>query len=278
MDWLMRVAPPSSPQPLESLPYGLWSIYSGHHKGNTLCVWLHGWGQSHQSFTSLLQQCEDLGDHLLVDFPGFGHSGLPPSAWGTDEYAEHLHPLIQSIAPQYQRIIFIGHSFGCRVSLRYVARYPNTISAMIFIGGAGLKRHLSFPKRLRRSAIRNALTFGKRLDKFLPTQCADWVRKRYGSADYLAAGPLRPILNKVVSEDLSTIADGLITPTLLIYGELDDQTPPEFGQRYHQMMPNSHLHVLSGFDHYTLLTHAKHQVSRLIVDWVSDLPTSNNFQ
>lgn len=57
---------------------------------------------------------------LVVDFPGFGRSSPPPSAWGVPDYTETLIALIESLAFAPSNII--AHSFGgarCADPCRY---------------------------------------------------------------------------------------------------------------------------------------------------------------
>ena len=60
-------------------------------------VLLHGWGCSSALMNPV---AEALGqDHrvLVIDFPGFGQSQVPHSAWGVPEYAACLKKLLEQI-------------------------------------------------------------------------------------------------------------------------------------------------------------------------------------
>ena len=96
----------------------------------------------------------------------------------------------------------------------------------------------------------------------------DKLRSRMGSADYKSAGAMRPILSRVVAEDLSTVAGQVLCPTLLIYGENDIDTPPEIGERLARLMPDARLILLPGFDHHTILSEGRHQVASRIKAFV----------
>jgi pimeloyl-ACP methyl ester carboxylesterase len=92
----------------------------------------------------------------------------------------------------------------------------------------------------------------------------DRLRDRFGSADYRAAGPMRPIFVKTVGEDLGPVAHQVRCPAALVYGEHDRETPPDIGERLHQLMPHSELAVLRGLDHWTVLTEGRHQIAHRI--------------
>ena len=94
------------------------------------------------------------------------------------------------------------------------------------------------------------------------------LRMKFGSADYRNAGPLRPILVKVVNEDLSEVAAQVRCPTLLVYGQDDTETPPELGKRLADLIPRAELSVLPHQDHYSLLGDGRHLVLKRLQDFV----------
>ncbi len=226
-------------------------------------IWAHGWGQSGEAFTPLATALKHLGHHILLDLPGFGDTSPPPAHWGTADYADFAATFIKehtSGAP----VIWIGHSFGCRVGLQLAARHPKLVSALCIIAGAGLKRKRPLYKRLEHKI--RVLTF-KALKKLIPLGLVNEenLRKRFGSSDYASAGAaLRSIFVRVVNEDLSTQALQVNCPTLLIYGTKDSETPPEIGERLHTMIKNSEMVHLEGQDHYSVLNTGRHQVAGLL--------------
>ena len=149
------------------------------------------------------------GGSVLLDLPGFGASPPPPDAWGTEDYADAVAEFLA--ARPAGRLIWIGHSFGCRVGLQLAARHPGLVDGLFLIAAAGLPRTRSplgaRPDRGTALAFRLARRFtpeGPRRDA---------LRARFGSADYARAGPMRPILVKTVGEDLSEAARAVRCPT-----------------------------------------------------------------
>jgi pimeloyl-ACP methyl ester carboxylesterase len=230
-------------------------------------VWAHGWGQDHHFFLPVAQTLEALGAHALLDFPGFGRSAPPPAAWGTADYADAVAEWLSTL-PRRQRV-GVGHSFGCRVGLQLAARHPEAVDGLFLIAAAGLK-----PRRapLKRIEIAARVRLVKVL-KVLPRLGVDIpaLKDRLGSADYRNAGPMRPILVKVIGEDLSDIARAVRCPVALIYGALDTETPPEIGERLAGLIPGARLQVLPRLDHYTILTTGSHQVQYQLRQFLSRL-------
>lgn len=227
--------------------------------------WGHGWGQSHASFLPLCEPLQNLGQHRLIDFKGFGQSDAPPEDWGTAEYADDIAAFIK--AQTDQKIIWVGHSFGCRVGLQLAARHPELVSGLFLIAAAGLPRKRPLLKKLYFKTRIAAYKFLKKLIPFgLPE---DWLKKRFGSADYNnASGAVRKIFVRVVNEDLSEIAKTVSCPVQLVYGENDSETPVEIGQRFARLIPNADLIVLKNQDHYSVLGAGRHQVVRALKTFI----------
>lgn len=220
-------------------------------------VWGHGWGQSGAALKPLADILTPFASSSLIDFPGFGASPNPPEHWGTAEYADLVAQWMTAFPAE--RRIWIGHSFGGRIGIQLASRRPELLSGLVLIASAGLRRRRSFGERLRFQVRRTAFRTARRFVKDGPQ--LDRLRERFGSADYRSAGALRPILTRVVNEDLSEAAKAVRCPALLIYGTADTETPPEFGRRFHQLIPGSELVLLEGFNHLSVLSEGRHQVA-----------------
>jgi pimeloyl-ACP methyl ester carboxylesterase len=214
-------------------------------------LWAHGWGQSHAAFLALAESLAPLGQHILVDFPGFGNSPPPPGNWGTAEYADLMAAFIKDKTP----VVWIGHSFGCRVGLQVAAKYPDLIAGLFLIAAAGLRRKRPLHKKLY---MKGRIALFKILKKFIP---AEKLYKMFGSADYKTAGSLRQTLVKVINEDLSNVAQKVNCPVILAYGTNDTETPLEMGERFNKLIRNSELLSFDGLDHYSILAEGRHPVA-----------------
>ena len=228
--------------------------------GSPLLIWGHGWGHTHAALLPLAEAVQGLAPSLLVDFPGFGASPMPPAAWGTADYADAVSEWLRSISAR--RRIWIGHSFGSRVGLRLAAQHPELVDGLVLIAAPGLQRRRTPVEQVRRQARSLAYKAMRALTPEGPAR--DRLRERFGSADYRNAGAMRPIFVKTVTEDLGPVARQVRCPTVLVYGERDSETPPDIGERLQQMMPRSELAVLRGLDHWTVLTEGRHQIAHRI--------------
>lgn len=231
-------------------------------------VWAHGWGQSLNDWAQLCAgPLADMGHHVLVDFPGFGQSGRPSADWGTAEYADFMAAFLKDITDG--PVLWVGHSFGCRVGLQMAIRHPHLIKSLCLIGGAGLRR--------KRTLWENMVLYTKiytfkacKIFALLRIINEDWVKSKFGSPDYKRAHPdFRPVMVRVNSEDLTDDVPAITCPVKLIYGTADRETPPEIGQRLEKLIPNASLLLLEGQDHYTPLTSGRYQVVKALSEFFS---------
>jgi len=165
--------------------------------------------------------------------------------------------------------IWVGHSFGCRVGVQLAARHPDTIAALFLIAAAGLQPQRSLWTRTRWTPRRLAFRVLRAMTPEGPAR--DRLRERYGSSDYRTAGAMRPVLVKAVNEDLSDAARRIRMPVVLVHGDSDTESPPEIAARFHALIPGSRLHLLHGFDHLTILSEGRHQVTHLLAELLESL-------
>jgi pimeloyl-ACP methyl ester carboxylesterase len=74
--------------------------------------------------------------------------------------------------------------------------------------------------------------------------------QRMGSRDYRNAGALRATLVKVVGEDLRGILSSVRTPTLIIWGDRDQEVPFSSMEIMARGIQGSRLEVFEGAGHF----------------------------
>lgn len=207
-------------------------------------ILMHGWGQN----VEMMKYIQDyLKDHFVVyniDFPGFGNSELPNEPWSTIDYTNWFKEFVKVMG--IENPILIGHSFGCRIALRYAS--SNNVYKMVLTGAAGLK-----PKRTLDYYIKvYSYKVMKQVFK-LPflSKYKNKIQGNFGSDDYKNSnGILRATFVKVVNEDIEPVLSSIKAETLLVYGELDEATPLWMGKKLEQLMPNAALAIFEKADHF----------------------------
>ena len=213
---------------------------------------LHGWGASLKLMLPLAQQLAAYKVYLL-DMPGFGDSDPPPAAWGVADYTNFVLSYLDHHA--LDTVHLIGHSFGGRIGLVMGANHATRLNKMVLIDSAGVRTPSSRTNQLRLKSYRFALnTLGKIGLSTQADQLRAWYTGRYGSSDYKAAtGVIRETFVKVVNEDLLPYAARVQPPTLLMWGDQDQDTPLWQGELLEQTIPDAGLVVWQGAGHFSYL-------------------------
>jgi pimeloyl-ACP methyl ester carboxylesterase len=261
------------------LPSGAAHVERFEHNGATLVdevsgpsasshiLFLHGWGLNRDSLRGVAALFQHTHRVHLIDLPGFGEAPPPPETWGTVEYADLVQQLI--LDHVQGDVILVGHSFGGRVSVRLASRRLSQVHGLVLIGVPGLPRPTWSRTRVRRSGIRLLRRVLTGLRPVIGVRGTEWHTKRFGSADYLAAGPLRPVLVRTVTEDLTESARLIPCPTLLIWGTDDTEAPPWLAERYAELLGSrATLRLLTHKDHHLYGGTGAHLIAEIMRGWL----------
>ena len=89
-------------------------------------------------------------------------------------------------------------------------------------------------------------------------------RNKRGSADYIAADEtMKKVFKNVINEDLVSHFKDVTMPTLLIWGDLDTETPISDAKIMEKEMKDAGLVVIKGAGHFSFLNNL-HQVVLII--------------
>ena len=205
-------------------------------------VLLHGWGQN-------IEMMKPIGDRLenyritIIDFPGFGASPEPDKEWNISDYANMVKELFKKL--NIKKPILIGHSFGGRVAIKYAAN--NEVEKIVLLASPCVR--IKDNKREMKTKILKSI-------KKLPgmNKIGEYAKNFIGSRDYKAASPkMRQILVNTVNEDLTEDAKNIKVPTLLIWGDQDEEATIEEAHLLEKLLDDGGLVVLEGCTHYAYL-------------------------
>jgi len=219
---------------------------------------LHGWGSNLGLYRDIAEVISREYCVVSLDFPGCGKTSEPSRAWGMDDYVRFTSEFISTFSTD--EIILIGHSHGGRVAIRLATEegLSFSVTKMILVDSAGIlpKRSLEYHARVRAYKLGKTLLTWAPIAKLFPTAVSS-LQARMGSTDYASASPvMRATLVKVVNEDLEPRLPTIKAETLLIWGELDAETPLSDGQTMERAIPGSGLVVLKQAGHYSFVDQA----------------------
>lgn len=232
-------------------------------------VMLHGWGQSSKALKPLADLLSQQSRVILIDLPGFGRSASPKEVWSTHDYARYISNYLKRMG--VRQFDLLGHSFGGKISISLTSLYPDRVNRLILLASSGLKRRLTLPQILRKNLLKYAASSLKIIDSMAKTQLfQNYFVPKYGSADYQKAGAMRAILVKTVNEDISLQMASIVAPTLILWGENDEETPPEIAERMHNLIPYSQLQLFPGKGHQLFADCGSHLCASYILPFIKE--------
>ena len=211
-------------------------------KSKDTVVLLHGWGQNIEMMKPIGDAIQNNYDVIIIDLPGHGKSDEPKYAWNVDDYVECVKQLLDKL--EVKNPTLIGHSFGGKTSLLYASKYK--VKKLILFGSPYKKEitQLSLKTKILKAAKKIPVL--NKLEGF--------AKKHIGSTDYKNATPLmRNILVNTVNLDITEQVKKITCPTLIVWGDLDDQVPVEEAYELENLISDSGVVVYENCTHYAYL-------------------------
>ena len=231
-----------------------YEVFGENGDGRPLLL-LHGWMGQIKSWAPVYLNFMKNRKVYVLDFPFQGGKSQEPSeAWGIPEYSEMVLSFIKS-----QNIFgcdVIGHSFGGRVIIYLASQNSDVFSKIILTDSAGVKPKGSLKKSLKilsYKITKNVLRLILSKEKF--EEKMSELRKKKGSSDYakLDTEAKRETFKRVVNNDLTSNLSKISNPTLLIWGEKDEDTPLYMAHIMEKKIKDSGLVIIENAGHFAYL-------------------------
>lgn len=97
-------------------------------------VCVHGMGGCWQHFSQTLPSLARHGRVIALDLPGFGRSQMPVRRITVELLADTAATLAREAG--LDQVVFIGHSMGGPIALRFATRHPQLTHSLILLAGA----------------------------------------------------------------------------------------------------------------------------------------------
>jgi len=241
---------------------GLAVEYEEQGSGNATLM-LHGWGDTLHTFDDLAGTLS--GRIVRLSLPGFGESDFPKNTWTLDDYIRFIKSFIEKL--RIHPDILVGHSMGGRIILKGVSTGMLRARKIVLIASAGVAERNTF----RNYSIGLLAKIGRILTSVPPFNfMRDRLRKylyKTIKSDYLSSGALRATFLNIIKEDLSSAAQTITVPTLILWGENDAATPLSEGEKLHGLIRASVLRVIPHAGHF-VHQEKPHEISSIIREFV----------
>ena len=212
-------------------------------------VLLHGLFGALSNFEELIEYFRKHNKVIVPVLPLFELDILHSTVGGL---AKFVHKFLES--KDLKDVHLLGNSLGGHVALVHVLKHPERIKSLILTGSSGLFENGmgdSYPKRGDYEYIKTKteLTFydPKTATKELVDEVYGIINNRIKAIKIISLA--KSAIRNNLGEELNQIKQ----PTLLIWGNNDNITPPFVAREFNKLIPNSELHFIDKCGHAPMM-------------------------
>ncbi|HEX6848576.1 MAG TPA: alpha/beta fold hydrolase [Chitinophagaceae bacterium] len=212
-------------------------------------VLLHGLFGALSNFKELIEYFRQHNKVIVPVLPLFELDILHSTVGGL---AKFVHRFLES--KDLKHVHLLGNSLGGHVALVHVLKHPERIKSLILTGSSGLFENGmgdSYPKRGDYEYIKTKteLTFydPKTATKELVDEVYGIINNRIKAIKIISLA--KSAIRNNLGEELNQIKQ----PTLLIWGNNDNITPPFVAREFNKLIPNSELHFIDKCGHAPMM-------------------------
>lgn len=222
----------------------------GEKKGLKVIL-LHGWGGSINSLALLQDALVEKGYEVYnMDLPGFGESQDLSQPMSLEDYTSYIARFIKEL--KLEKAVLVGHSFGGKIAMTVGINNPELISGLVLINASGIKPQNSLKKvaYLIPSKLFGLIFKLPVLNIFYSVVRKIYYKLLVREQDYFKASPVQQkTMQNVVNTHLDNKVSRINSPTLIIWGSQDKQTPLWQGRKLATLIPNSRLEIVDEATH-----------------------------
>lgn len=224
-------------------------------EGGPPIVHVHGFGISGSYLMPTARLLAPRAVNVVPDLPGYGRSAKPASVLGIPALAEAVLATLDALG--LERVVLVGNSMGCPVSLEVAHAAPERVHRLVLVSPAGGIQNQPLPRALVQLGV-DALRESPRM-------------ARVAVPDYLHFGPLSALRLFHQLTRFPALERLLHTPvpSLAVLGSRDPLMPPP--SRVHEVGRLAPRHVtvvlIEGAAHAVNFSHPG-ELAHVIGSWL----------
>jgi 2-hydroxy-6-oxonona-2,4-dienedioate hydrolase len=168
--------------------------------------------------------------------------------------ANFIHEFIEY--KNFKSVNLLGNSLGGHVALVYLKKHPQNVKTLLLTGSSGLYENAmggSYPKKGDKEFIRKKVEVTFYDPKTTTDELVDEVFETVN--DRMKVLRILTMAKSAIRHNMRKDIPNIKIPVCLIWGKDDVITPPNVGEEFHELLPNSELHFLDKCGHVPMMEH-----------------------
>ena len=212
-------------------------------------VVLHGLFGALSNFKDVLDHFKSSYKVIIPIMPLYT---LPVLNTNVKKLSEYIKDFIEYKG--FDKVNLLGNSLGGHVALVYASKYPQKVDTLTLTGSSGLYENTmgqSYPRKGNIDYVRERVQYTfydpKTATDELVNECFAIVNDRMKTLKILS------LAKSAIRHNMADDLPNMEMPTCLIWGKQDNITPPEVGEEFNKLMPNSELFWMDKCGHAPMM-------------------------
>ncbi len=200
---------------------------------------------------------------LLPELPLYS---LPILKTNVKQFAKYLKKFIDH--KKFKEVILVGNSLGGHIGLLFTKMYPEHVKALVITGSSGLYESAmgeSYPKRGDKEYIRNKTESVFYDPEIATPELVDNVYDTVNDRSKLIR--TLSIAKSAIRHNMAKDLPQMTTPTCIIWGKNDNVTPPNVGEEFDQLLPDSEIFWIDKCGHAAMMEHPN-KFNEILIAWL----------
>jgi|TARA_Y100000385_G_scaffold291457_1_gene369586 pimeloyl-ACP methyl ester carboxylesterase len=201
---------------------------------------------------------------ILPDLPLYSK---PLLSTNVKTFAEYIKNFIDTKG--YNDVVLLGNSLGGHIGLLYTKLYPAKVKGLILTGSSGLYESAmgsGYTKRsdyeVMKAKVQEVFYDPEVATKELVDEVYATVNDRNKLIKTLA------IAKSAIRHNMAKDLPNITTPSCIIWGKNDIVTPPDVGEEFNRLLPDSELFWIDKCGHAAMMEHPD-TFNKIVFDWLT---------
>ena len=167
-----------------------------------------------------------------------------------------------------KNVVLIGNSLGGHVGLIFSKLFPKLVKGLVLTGSSGLYENSmgdSYPKREDYNFIKKKTQEVFYMPEIATKEIVDEIFETVNDRKKLIK--ILAMAKSAIRHNMSSDLPKITNETAIIWGKNDTVTPPNIGEEFNNLIPNSEIYWIDKCGHAPMMEHPQ-KFNKILFDWL----------